>query len=416
MPLSKKLIEDFEQIKNDILRRYNRSKVYAEVANRDPETHPNSALPLNAVVETLEPVAHAVSELDLESYDKESFDNFSRVWTDAMKELPNIYPHLERADAAYDDVWNNMNEIENLVKEVIEKIQNDASLNSEQKTVNPQILEQEPKTSSVQQTPIEEKIVEPKEKSKTAELFEKEEVKKTMDAPYSTEFSKKQQNKDILQTPENLMNREDVVQNTKTDETPKSNKAAIQKLRKIVDMVDRKHSDESFRQMMVALKDVADSKLVSDEMVDAYRNIFGDVKKHRNTEKGILDLSAEIYNQIEELETADRESQNTQSTQKQNHLDVHIHGIHHVDDLEKKQENKDVLQKPDNLLNREDAQKDDPKGKLAEVKHKLENFKQGNQKVLDMDKECEDKKQQSNEIALAAYRRKVLLNRGNGNV
>ena len=92
MPLSKKLIEDFEQIKNDILRRYNRSKVYAEVANRDPETHPNSALPLNAVVETLEPVAHAVSELDLESYDKESFDNFiSSKWAPCgLKELMHL--------------------------------------------------------------------------------------------------------------------------------------------------------------------------------------------------------------------------------------------------------------------------------------------------------------------------------------
>lgn len=296
-------------------------------------------------------------------------------------------------------------------------------------------------------------------------------------------LEKKQEAKDVSQKPLDVMVREDGGQD-KVNEKSQSNKEVIEKLKAVVNMFDPKHSDESFKKMIFALKDVSESKLVPNKMVDSYRHIFNEVKEHRrNTEVGIFDLSTEIYNQIADLESADKEiaalnkvqdfvkhysdvyqnsnpsqivaelnklryvynkdgfrsfNSDTVSSQINGMIDKLLTNLKDkeiqqktIEDLmnltnkqkeslnekyypktkeEKNQQNQDVFQKPQDLMVREDARKD-------EKKRAIEDFKKGTEKVLDIGKQIEqDKQKKLNQSALAEFRRKLLLNRGNGDV
>ena len=305
----------------------------------------------------------------------------------------------------------------------------------------------------------------------------------TTGAPAGLNLDKKQENKDVLQKPQNLMAREDVQQD-KVDEIPQSNKEAIEKLKAVANMFDRQHSDESFKNMMFALKDISESKLLPNEMIDSYRHIFNDVKEHhRNTEGGILDLSAEIYNQIADLKSADKEISTLNKVQDfiKHYGDVYKKGnpsevaaelnklryIYNKDDFRsfdsnsvdakinemvdkllenindkesqqktieglmnltnkqkerltekyyqksKIQQNKDVSQKTADSISQKEIHHDH----TDDIKSKVEIFKIGTQKVLDLDKQMrQDRQKKLNQAALAEYRRRILLNRGSGSV
>lgn len=177
----------------------------------------------------------------------------------------------------------------------------------------PQVREaRKEKEEKMQQT--ETKKVDPvkEEPHKSEPSFQKTTEQKTaIDTASGTttglNLDKKQEAKDASKKSEDLMAREDVRQD-KADKKTQSNKEAIEKLRAVANMFDPQHSDESFKKMMLALKDISQSKLVPNEMIDSYRYIFNEVKEHRrNTEVAIFDLSTEIYNQIADLESADKE-------------------------------------------------------------------------------------------------------------
>ena len=80
-------------------------------------------------------------------------------------------------------------------------------------------------------------------------------------------------------------------------------------------------------------------------------------------------------------------------------------GANPEQELVKKQENKDVTQKPADLMQREE-----------ENRRKQENFKQGNAQVQKMDDTRDEQRKTLNQQALAAYRRKILEGRGTPNV
>ena len=97
-------------------------------------------------------------------------------------------------------------------------------------------------------------------------------------------------------------------QQPKKQKSIKTHEESIAALQRIDKMVDRQHSDESFKNMMHGLKDLADKKLVSKENVDAYRAIFNEVKENHNTENGILKLSSELNVQMQEMRDADKKA------------------------------------------------------------------------------------------------------------
>lgn len=73
----------------------------------------------------------------------------------------------------------------------------------------------------------------------------------------------------------------------------------------------------------------------------------------------------------------------------------------------------------EDMINRKDARPGnvDEKDKKQQVQHSIDNFTKGNQKVLDMDNKRENSNKELNQAALAAYRRRVLLEgRGTSNV
>lgn len=241
------------------------------------------------------------------------------------------------------------------------------------------------------------------------------------------EDGKKQEKKDVAQESEDALKREDkvqeeVVSQEKPQEKQNTNEAAIARLRQIVDMFDRQNSDESFKKMMFALKEVADSKMVPDEMVDAYRAIFENVKKHGNTERGIFDLSTELYNQIDELQNPEdyRVASEENTPKKPEKVMTHEDVAQKESDLKPKSD-KEIEQQTEvreDMMVRKDARPGnvDEKDKKQQVQHRIDNFTNGNQKVLDMDNKRENSKKELNQAALAAYRRRVLEGRGTSNV
>ena len=202
------------------------------------------------------------------------------------------------------------------------------------------------------------------------------------DTPHGLGSGRKQEAKDVALEPEDVMHREDLAQDGK--EKPEINEEAITKLREIAGMFDRQHSDTSFRNMMTGLKELADSKLVSEEMVNSYRTIFNEVKQHHNTERGIFDLVTELYNQIDVLEHPEEYLQAEQTFQQSVHAEKAA-------------------------LGREG-------GQVLSREEQIQNFKTGNQAVLRMEEQREAEKKKNNEIALAVYRRRVLEGRGTPNV
>lgn len=233
---------------------------------------------------------------------------------------------------------------------------------------------------------------------------------------------RKEQANDVAQVTEDMVQTEAVSQ-VKPQEKQNTNEAAIARLRQIVDMFDRQNSDESFKKMMFALKEVADSKMVPDEMVDAYRAIFEKVKKHGNTERGILDLSSELYDQIDELQNPGGERQviEENTPRKPEKVMTHEDVAQEKSDLKPKSdiEVKQQTEVREDMMVRKDARPGnaDEKDKKQQVQHSIDNFTKGNQEVLDMDNKRENSKKKLNQAALAEYRRRVLLEgRGTSNV
>lgn len=289
-------------------------------------------------------------------------------------------------------------------------------------------VKQEPTEQPVQKQSVQEPQVRAEEKSiEPKQPQEDVIIRPVAETSHDTVNDKKQEKKDVAQEPEDALKREDkvqeeVVSQEKPQEKQNTNEAAIARLRQIVDMFDRQNSDESFKKMMFALKEVADSKMVPDEMVDAYRAIFEKVKKHGNTERGIFDLSTELYNQIDELQNPEdyRVASEENTPKKPEKVMTHEDVAQKESDLKPKSD-KEIEQQTEvreDMMVRKDARPGnvDEKDKKQQVQHRIDNFTNGNQKVLDMDNKRENSKKELNQAALAAYRRRVLEGRGTPNV
>lgn len=419
-PLSPEQIEQFESLKEEFLRRYHRAQVYHR--NFQSKDWPVSAPFWENTVGAMEPLANMFKGLDLkEVTDTKQLEDLARQWGKTMADMSQVYNWLDNQraydgakytdDVAYDDVWGNRDELDDAAKQFFTGI----GLNQQQGKETPKKEYVKPETKVEQKQP---EPKQPQEEIKTAPVPE---------TPHDTVDGKKQEKKDVAQEPEDVLKREDkvqeeVVSQEKPQEKQNTNEAAIARLRQIVDMFDRQNSDESFKKMMFALKEVADSKMVPDEMVDAYRAIFENVKKHGNTERGIFDLSTELYNQIDELQNPEdyRVASEENTPKKPEKVMTHEDVAQKESDLKPKSD-KEIEQQTEvreDMMVRKDARPGnvDEKDKKQQVQHKIDNFTNGNQKVLDMDNKRENSKKELNQAALAAYRRRVLEGRGTSNV
>lgn len=207
--------------------------------------------------------------------------------------------------------------------------------------------------------------------------------------------------------------KENSVQKTGQEQlTKNSNIETIRALEKVVGMFDRQHSDESFKNMMVALKDLSEKKVVSEDLVQAYRNVLNDVKKHRNTERGIFDLSTEIYNQIDELKNQDKEK-----SPNANMFNYMMHGKDQKDSqhkMEAKDIKKEEIHNPveekklekenrfDYLMKNKDKEKTEKSG--IDRKNLVPKFNTGMEKVKTQDQQEKDRRKR---LMFAANRWRV---------
>lgn len=238
------------------------------------------------------------------------------------------------------------------------------------------------------------------ETQKPSEIKRGDEKTETKETPHTPDLEKKPKNEDLSQKMPDVMHREDMT-NDKVDageKKPEDYEDLIYGL----EVVLSHHKDrdpESFKRMMFALKDLSQRGGLPEEMKKEYMDVFNRVKEFSNNpsyvEYGATQLDSKIIEPLETLETKQQQVQDGK---------MPVQNAQYKPDLEKKPENKDLSQKPENLLNRENQQMENSK------QHTIENFKAGTQQVVDMDKD----KTKGNEIALAAYRRKILERRGNG--
>lgn len=243
------------------------------------------------------------------------------------------------------------------------------------------------------------------------------------DMARGADLSKKQEAKDISSKPENLMQREDKTESkvNANEKTPENYEDLIYGLEDV--LAHHKDRDpESFKRMMFALKDLSQQGLLPEEMKKEYMDVFNRVKEFSDNparhEHGATQLSQKIVEQLDNLEAK-------QQTQNQT---IPVPNAQYNPSLEKKEEAKDISPKPENLMQREEAHSNssieqrsmDRSGKDAPYDLKreehIENYVQGNKKVQEMSDKKDAQHKTLDQQALAAYRRKMLLGRGGGNV
>ena len=282
MSLSPELMEDFNQIKQELQKKYERAKAYSGLYRIMPEVARGNSF----IVDALEPVVEVISKLDLNGNDStEGLREFSKRWQDAVKELPDIRRNLERFDGVYDDIWDNMSQVDKGINEFLENfdLQETPDIEKETKTNE----EKQKKFESVDLQRNMQKADVTKTQSDAEKVLEEQKIAIKEKSGNGNEVQEK-------------AIREQIDENKKSDIKPKKLNV-IDELKRIDKMVDRSHSGESFKNMMFALKELSEQNVLPKEMVDTYRYMFNEVKKHGNTQRGVLDLSTEINNQIEEL-------------------------------------------------------------------------------------------------------------------
>ncbi|MBP9999192.1 MAG: hypothetical protein KBT14_00665 [Proteobacteria bacterium] len=243
--LSEQQIEQFNEIRKEILRRFNRVKAYSQF---DPNVFPVSARAYSEISEVLEPLVDVLRQIDLEkSYDDKKLENFLLGWNNSANVFSKHYDKLHAKGVLYEDVWDGLNELDRGITNFMHGL------------------------GVFQEYQEKKEFLTEQDKNKKKLEFEKE----------------KTQESDPVQKYEKV----------------------IAELRHIDEMVDRQHSDESFKKMMFGLKELRDKKLLPDRYVEAYRAIFNETKKCRNTENGILRLSSEINWQIQEMLDIDSKKQ-----------------------------------------------------------------------------------------------------------
>lgn len=199
---------------------------------------------------------------------------------------------------------------------------------------------------------------------------------------------------------------------------PKTNDEIIDSLAGVL----KHHNDrdpDSFRKMMFEIRDLSEKGMLPEDMKQEYRDVFARVKEmgQGGVRDGANRLNKTILGQIDDLE---KQGKKKQELGKQKTEDKFA-GFNMGASLrmmanEKRPTKADVSQRPADELKREDNTQEEKKNQTKERQNALTNFAKGNQKVQNMDNEREGKKEELNQAALAAYRRRVLEGRGTSNV
>ena len=254
-----------------------------------------------------------------------------------------------------------------------------------------------------------------------------DEKNKFQETPRRPDLGKNQRAEDVqTQKPEDLIKREDKTNGqVKADEkTQEDYESLINGLEDV--LAHHKDRDpDSFRRMMFAIKDLSQQGLLSEEMKQEYMDVFNRVKEFSNQpsshEHGATQLSQTIINHLDTLEAkrTQKEPENKDVAQKPEdvmHRDEKSRDEFFArmaknykgaknNDNEKQQRAQDIAQKPEDLMKREE-----------ENRRKQENFEKGNAQVQKMDDKRDEQRKTLSQQALAAYRRKMLEGRGTPNV
>ena len=146
--LSKEQIAEFNKIKSEILRRYNRVKAYSQF-NMNPEGFPVSGPAYAEIHEAFQPVANAIRQIDVDkSYDEKKLQEVWRLWNESAPVFAKHRDKLEANDGLYGDVWDGLNQLdgsfEKFMKNIGDKKQHASQIIDKSKGEKPQIEKKEP--------------------------------------------------------------------------------------------------------------------------------------------------------------------------------------------------------------------------------------------------------------------------------
>ena len=123
---NKEQIENFEIIKRELLKKYNRAQVYSGM-----HSMPETAEAYSYVVSVLRPLVDICKDLDL-SKNKEKLKDFASAWKSVPETLYNVNNYLKDRDSAYDDVWDDMGQFVNFTDDFLKN----ANLNQKESNVS----------------------------------------------------------------------------------------------------------------------------------------------------------------------------------------------------------------------------------------------------------------------------------------
>ena len=241
--------------------------------------------------------------------------------------------------------------------------------------------------------------VKPEELIKAAEQQEKVDKKETIlpgvqDKPRESELANKMQNKDVSPKPEELMQREDLKQEKEPSEDMTAKKQEVlKKIENSIMVYDNMFSNDfgeatheldaltkyinqsvkeglishrdgaQYRKMIEGVYGQTDWRVASDGIEKILE--LNDKQKEMLESKGVKDEPKDLKQKpVQEKSTEETNKEQdikTQRAQKEEHKPEDLikrEEIQRDKDNEKKQETKDLSQKPENLMKREEAQKD----------------------------------------------------------
>jgi hypothetical protein len=255
--LSPEQIKAFENMKNDILRRYKRAKHYADIFSKS-EMYYVSGPAYAATAQELEPLAKIAEGIDLnKSYDEDNMLKFSQQFKETMAALPEQQKKLESVNFAFDDVFENLSGLDNSMnqffseigldqepkaqKKEAEKAASDKekdypNVAQEQKIKQPesQVRQQDPKAKAPEQDVLQQA---------TAEQTKTQEEQMVRETAHTPDLSKKEEAKDIAQEPEDLLRREDIQAKTEQQQDPQTREKALENLREALDKYNEDRND-----------------------------------------------------------------------------------------------------------------------------------------------------------------------------
>lgn len=275
MQLSPELQQELADIRNIISQKYRQFLQHVD-SSHGSENNDAANLYSNAV-DVLEPPVLFDKYMNAnQGFNKDDLEQYTGLLRNAMSDLSIIYNNLENMGAADKSLFGDMNLLDNKIDKFYGRLQNGFGQNPQREMGAADVVQS---------------AADDKRKLET-ELQQQDKVKDKQGIKKENIFAK-----DIKFTNryhENTVGRK------------KTNALILAEFQRIDKMFDRTHPAESFKKMMYAVRDANRNGLINKEQLEVYKNIFNQVKEHKNWERGIFDLSTELNIHMSEMRDADK--------------------------------------------------------------------------------------------------------------